>query len=163
MNDILSSNNIHGPPIALTKIPEFYNVAFDKIGYELIKFADPLAIAIQEGLTTSEESLGINIITLDSTVPQVSVVRVSYPPESIGFGFLELKLDGFAARQDYMSKMESLDCREDISGNVTFSVENKGPLELSSQFTLNFTFSNKDSNTKLINECIAKKEENDRE
>ena len=110
--------------------------------FELIEFADPFAVALKKGTVvspTTSESHALKVKITESTVPYVSVVRVTHP--EIGFANLELKLDGKSADLDFNKKIEAQECIGEISGQVTITVENLGPEKLTSTFIINCTFS----------------------
>ena len=49
-DQILIENSIYGPPVSINALPSIYNATFNKTSYELIKFADPYAVAVKEGV-----------------------------------------------------------------------------------------------------------------
>ena len=89
---------------------------------------------------------------INSTVPFVTVIRFSNPEDIPGWGNLELKLDGEAAEADIRKKLDAKECINGISGSLTVSVTSMGPVELTSMFTLNFTFSHQTKET-LVEDC----------
>ena len=137
-----------------------FNATLGKKSYELIKFADPFTVALEAGeiiLPTTSKSYSLKMKVTESTIPYVTVLREIHP--RVGFGNIELMLDGIAAEAAFNTTIEAGECIEDISGNVTVSVINLGPENLISSFTLNFTFSYEAGNQSLIDVCKEVKEE----
>ena len=137
-----------------------FNATLGKKSYELIKFADPFTVALEAGeiiLPTTSKSYSLKMKVTESTIPFVSVLRESHP--RVGFGNIELTLDGIAAEAEFNKTIAAKECIEDISGNVTVSVTNLGPENLISCFTLNFTFSYEAGNQSLIDVCKEVKKE----
>ena len=87
-----------------------------------------------------------------STVPFVTVSLFSNPKDIPGWGNLDLILDGEAAEAEIREKLDAKECINGLSGNLTVSITSLGPVELTSMFTLNFTFSHQTEET-LIEDC----------
>ena len=92
-------------PIAISPIESEYVVNFGEKKSELVRFADPLALAIRNGNQEVSEIKpeGITIIVAQTNIPYVEMT-ISESKE-VGFGILVFTIDGEAAEQ----KLPTLD------------------------------------------------------